>query len=1340
MPKTLAYSYLSILCLFTCIPTEAKVSGKKVVPNLSQLQVDSLYPAPFSLYAQREDPIQIYFNEELNPALDYRPYLQVVGSLQGNIAGEIRVDTNQLTFQPSRLLKYGEKIEVCIYPGVLSASANTLAFAYHYQFQVRSLPIEPNLSRSTLVGNEGKDAGEGKHVYTVDVDRDGDIDIISAHSKNNDDLGKIIWYVNEGELNFRPKIIDPQAIGVNHLQACDLDQDGYLDILATVPTEADDRIVWYRNQNNLDFSEGLDIKPPPGTVPIMGINSIQTGDLDGDQDIDLAVCVEFNDMVLWIENQNQNPSTVNPNQFKWHLLTDLTGGAKDVSIADLDQDGRLDIAVAAKGVSTKNRSKSDVKVAWFKNQGDRIFDTRILIRGGRYEAFSIVPADLDGDGEVDLILGSRRGLGAVGRLSWLQSLGEGNFSDEKIITDFGSGIKSVNATDLDGDLDLDIAYVSPLRSELIWYENEGNLVFNRRFVSNVSKIEATQATDVDQDGYVDLVSISGTTGNGRVSLSKNVPALFIKEAFVGEHSDHVLRETKPWVVFSEKIDEASLDPKGFFVRSKIRGRLSGNYVIREDTVFFEPDSPFLAGEPCTLYLNQNLQSVNGKTLSRNFAFEFVSRVEENTTEFRPLRIDSADVLTPVSLQITDLDLDEKLDIIVARSEGGESKVDFYQQKTARNFSKYKLAQDLRGVNDLDILDIKINEPPNLLVSDEIDAEIACYYWQDFPSSPPTFATKNVTTFQPRFVLSTDMDGDGDTDILAIFQEEDRTRTSWLENINGTFSEQVIDENILEASALTVADMDRDGDQDVLIAYAVANRVTWYENDGLLNFAERNLEQELAVGKPTSVQTADLNQDGYMDILVAAEKENSFFWFQNKGNHQFTKRVLESFPEDRVTSKVTATDVDGNGHLDIVYSIPNESKLIWYSNLGGGHFESQARIISDTQTDLKDFFPVDLDNDGDMDVVTALGTEKQLVWLENKPLMRIIQTQLSPAPGDSLISDRANIELFFSEEIDPATARFPNIIVQNQKGDTLAGTIQVSGYQVSFQPESNFTPEDTIYVTITIDVLSKQAKCIAKDYTYFFVIAPAICLEASESGGCAPFPLEINDCSAGSLEIRYIYESGQIPTLEKKHTYKQPGIYNPQQIIFYRDGIDTMMLSKPIEVLPVPEELRILVENEQLAICPESRLTLRVSPAYDTETYEWFREDEDVAFAQGQEIQIQTAGSYRVQAENICGLLASKPLVIPELEVFLPNLFTPNGDGNNDVFRLRSTDLSQLKSIELIVLDRYGNQVYATKNIQEASEKGWDGGSQPSGNYTWTLKAELEGCQGYSAQGRLTLYR
>ncbi|MVT09397.1 Ig-like domain-containing protein [Chitinophaga tropicalis] len=88
------------------------------------------------------------------------------------------------------------------------------------------------------------------------------------------------------------------------------------------------------------------------------------------------------------------------------------------------------------------------------------------------------------------------------------------------------------------------------------------------------------------------------------------------------------------------------------------------------------------------------------------------------------------------------------------------------------------------------------------------------------------------------------------------------------------------------------------------------------------------------------------------------------------------------------------------------------------------------------------------------------------------------------------------------------------------------------------------------------------------------------------------------------------------------------------------------------------------------------------------------------------------------------------------QIFIPNAFTPNGDGLNDYFRPEGTTIS---SILLRVFNQWGEMIYQTSDL-----KGWDGTykgkMQPSGVYTYTVKVVLNNKEEIVRKGAINLLR
>ncbi|MBI2721201.1 MAG: gliding motility-associated C-terminal domain-containing protein [Bacteroidetes bacterium] len=89
---------------------------------------------------------------------------------------------------------------------------------------------------------------------------------------------------------------------------------------------------------------------------------------------------------------------------------------------------------------------------------------------------------------------------------------------------------------------------------------------------------------------------------------------------------------------------------------------------------------------------------------------------------------------------------------------------------------------------------------------------------------------------------------------------------------------------------------------------------------------------------------------------------------------------------------------------------------------------------------------------------------------------------------------------------------------------------------------------------------------------------------------------------------------------------------------------------------------------------------------------------------------------------------------------VPNVFTPNGDGSNDVFFLKTANLTEITAL---IYDRWGNKVHevtsSTGNI------GWDGNNTngkecAAGTYFYIIKATGKDSKAYEQKGTVSLYR
>ncbi|MBX2966143.1 MAG: gliding motility-associated C-terminal domain-containing protein [Cyclobacteriaceae bacterium] len=96
-----------------------------------------------------------------------------------------------------------------------------------------------------------------------------------------------------------------------------------------------------------------------------------------------------------------------------------------------------------------------------------------------------------------------------------------------------------------------------------------------------------------------------------------------------------------------------------------------------------------------------------------------------------------------------------------------------------------------------------------------------------------------------------------------------------------------------------------------------------------------------------------------------------------------------------------------------------------------------------------------------------------------------------------------------------------------------------------------------------------------------------------------------------------------------------------------------------------------------------------------------------------------AGIYEVTVRDALGCEVVVEIEIPlDTDIFIPNIFTPNGDGHNDTFTIRNLPDNGAR---LIVSNRWGKQVYSSNNY--TNDSAWDGGNESDGVYYYRLQAD-----------------
>jgi len=141
--------------------------------------------------------------------------------------------------------------------------------------------------------------------------------------------------------------------------------------------------------------------------------------------------------------------------------------------------------------------------------------------------------------------------------------------------------------------------------------------------------------------------------------------------------------------------------------------------------------------------------------------------------------------------------------------------------------------------------------------------------------------------------------------------------------------------------------------------------------------------------------------------------------------------------------------------------------------------------------------------------------------------------------------------------------------------------------------------------------------------------------------------------------------------------------------------------------------------------------------------EWMWEINGVLFGEKTPYYIfETQGKYPVSLMVLtnkgCSDTLTKILTIEdEFLMFVPNIFTPNGDGLNDILKVKGIGI---KTIELIIFDRWGEII----SISNDMDKGWDGTYKGTmcqdGSYVYKLNVLDDKNKKHTKTGHVTLMK
>ena len=703
-----------------------------------------------------------------------------------------------------------------------------------------------------------------------DIDGDGDVDILVGDSFFGSPGISVLK--NNGDQTFTAPVYYSLPLNqvVGQVALSDFDSDGDLDAFATVRGDFNQmtKIEVWRNNGNGTFAAPVEFATGQGPAGIV------IADFTGDAKPDVVTANYGGSSISILKH---NGLTGNSAGFLPPVTFSTGNHAENIAAADVNGDTILDVVVGGQ-VGTG----FDATLAVMINAGNGNFGTPVPYDpapGARFDSAAVALADLDSDGDVDLIGGGDYENGSVdnGAVTIRRNNGSGIFGSAEIIlfANFVPMPKELAAGRINSDGFADIVAAVPSGRAIegfVTVNSNGSGGFNTPVYYEASQQTFDVAiVDLDNDGDGDLITVANSSAV--VTIHENpgdgsFPVLTRYE--VASESDAVQsadidNDGDIDIVVNGELDVASNDPLLKILKNNGNGTFA----------------PAVDYTPARNFADMKLRDINGDGFvdmifapDGNYpSYHFGTALNNGNGTFAPTVVTNVFACGEGTIDAADLDGDGDLDIVLTEEEtcpGQNARIFIFRNDGNQNFVRMTdivlpgrlphglTLADLTGDGKIDIITAMPDGMGVLPGNGNL-----------------TFGAPIISTTAPYKFKMADFNHDGLLDLGMIMQQDafgTELIGTALGNGNGTFQAvrtqtgSSVLENLRISDDIHAGDIDGDGTPDVVVLNYASNDVSVFlvNPDGSLR-----PHQRYGIGNTPQLGTmADFDGDGRIDVAAA----------------------------------------------------------------------------------------------------------------------------------------------------------------------------------------------------------------------------------------------------------------------------------------------------------------------------------------------------------------------------------------------------------------------------------------------------------------------------------------